>query len=98
MTLSEFKGYFLVGMGSPFLGRLIGINFLIPLIYFSFKNGFWIIKKYLIFFLICFQGFIGWYMVSSGLVDRVDVSHYRLSIHLFTAFLILSFVFWNFLK
>ena len=38
------------------------------------------------FFLICFQGFIGWYMVSSGLVDRVDVSHYRLSIHLLIGF------------
>ena len=54
-------------------------------------------KKYnLIFFLVCFQGFIGWYMVSSGLIDRVDVSHYRLSLHLFTAFIILSIVFWKF--
>ena len=46
----------------------------------------------------CFQGFIGWYMVSSGLVDRIDVSHYRLSLHLFIAFVILSIVFWKFLK
>jgi cytochrome c oxidase assembly protein subunit 15 len=53
---------------------------------------------YLIFFLICFQGFIGWYMVSSGLVDRVDVSHFRLSIHLLIAFIILSLIFWNYLK
>ena len=82
-----------------FLGRLIGIGFLIPLIYFSFKIS---ISKlyslYLIFFLICFQGFIGWYMVSSGLVDRVDVSHFRLSIHLLIAFIILSLIFWNYLK
>ena len=53
---------------------------------------------YLIFFLICIQGFIGWYMVSSGLVDRVDVSHFRLSIHLLIAFIILSLIFWNYLK
>ena len=52
----------------------------------------------LIFILVCFQGFIGWYMVSSGLIDRVDVSHYRLSLHLVTAFIILSVIFWKFLK
>jgi cytochrome c oxidase assembly protein subunit 15 len=57
-----------------------------------------ILDLYFIFFLICFQGFIGWYMVSSGLVDRVDVSHFRLSIHLLIAFLILSLIFWNYLK
>ena len=51
---------------------------------------------YFIFFLICFQGFIGWYMVSSGLVDRVDVSHFRLSVHLLIAFIILSMIFWNY--
>jgi cytochrome c oxidase assembly protein subunit 15 len=59
----------------------------------------WILKKYgLIFLLVCFQGFIGWYMVSSGLIERVDVSHYRLSLHLVTAFIILSVIFWKFLK
>ena len=41
---------------------------------------------------------MGWYMVSSGLTDRVDVSHYRLSIHLLVAFIILSFILWNYLK
>ena len=51
---------------------------------------------YQYFFLICFQGFIGWYMVSSGLVDRVDVSHFRLSLHLIIAFLILSLILWNY--
>ena len=44
------------------------------------------------------KGFIGWYMVSSGLVDRVDVSHFRLSVHLLIAFIILSLIFWNYLK
>jgi cytochrome c oxidase assembly protein subunit 15 len=81
------------------MGRLIGIGFLIPLIYFSFKiKVSKLFNFYIIFLLICFQGFIGWYMVSSGLVDRVDVSHFRLSIHLLIAFLILSLIFWNYLK
>ena len=99
MNMQEFKIIFWWEWAHRFLGRLIGIGFLIPLIYFSFKIG---ISKlyslYLIFFLICFQGFIGWYMVSSGLVDRVDVSHFRLSIHLLIAFIILSLIFWNYLK
>ena len=99
MTLSEFKVIFWWEWAHRQLGRLIGLTVLIPMIYFTFKNGFWILKKYgVIFFLVCLQGFIGWYMVSSGLVDRVDVSHYRLSVHLFTAFLILSIVFWKFLQ
>jgi cytochrome c oxidase assembly protein subunit 15 len=78
---------------------LIGLVALLPLIYFTIKYGFWVFKKYgIIFLLISLQGFLGWYMVSSGLVNRVDVSHYRLSIHLVTAFIILSIVFWNLLK
>ena len=99
MTMNEFKIIFWWEWIHRFLGRLIGLAYLIPLIYFSFKIKFkYLINLYLIFFLICFQGFIGWYMVSSGLVDRVDVSHYRLSLHLLIAFLILSLIFWNYLK
>ena len=99
MTLNEFKVIFWWEWGHRQLGRLIGLSVLIPLIFFSIKNGLWVLKKYgLIFLLICFQGFIGWYMVSSGLLDRVDVSHYRLSLHLVIAFVILSVVFWEFLK
>ena len=98
MSLSEFKIIFWWEWAHRFLGRLIGIVFLIPLIYLFFKHDFNFVKKYvLIFLLICLQGFLGWYMVSSGLVDRVDVSHYRLSIHLFVAFVILSLVIWEFL-
>ena len=98
MSLSEFKIIFWWEWAHRFLGRLIGIVFLIPLIYLFFKHDFNFVKKYvLIFLLICFQGFLGWYMVLSGLVDRVDVSHYRLSIHLFVAFVILSLVIWEFL-
>jgi heme a synthase len=99
MTLSEFKVIFWWEWAHRQLGRLIGLTTFFPLIYFTIKDGLWIIKKYgLIFLLVCLQGFFGWYMVSSGLVNRVDVSHYRLSIHLVTAFIILSIVFWNFLK
>ena len=99
MTLNEFKIIFWWEWIHRFLGRLIGLSFLLPLLYFSFLLK---IKKlinlYFIFVLICLQGFVGWYMVSSGLVERVDVSHYRLSVHLLIAFLILSLIYWNYLK
>ena len=99
MTLEEFKVIFWWEWVHRFLGRLIGIFFLLPLLYFTFKLNFKILRSlYFIFILICFQGFIGWYMVSSGLVDRVDVSHFRLSTHLVIAFLIISLIFWNCLK
>jgi len=99
MTMKEFKVIFWWEWVHRFLGRLIGLSFLIPLIYFTFKIKLSkLFNLYLIFFLICFQGFVGWYMVSSGLVDRVDVSHFRLSIHLVIAFIILSLIFWNYLK
>ena len=99
MSLNEFKVIFWWEWAHRFLGRLIGIGFLIPLIYFSTKIKFLkLLNLYFIFFLICLQGFVGWYMVSSGLVDRVDVSHFRLSVHLLIAFLILSLIYWNYLK
>jgi cytochrome c oxidase assembly protein subunit 15 len=99
MTLNEFKIIFWWEWAHRQLGRLIGLTVLLPMIYFTIKNGFWILREYsVIFFLVCFQGFIGWYMVSSGLVDRVDVSHYRLSLHLVIAFVILSIVFWKYLN
>ena len=98
MTMSQFKVIFWWEWVHRFLGRLIGITFLIPLIYFTYRTSFKIMfNLYIIFILICFQGFIGWYMVSSGLVDRVDVSHYRLAVHLMIAFIILSLILWNYL-
>ena len=98
MTMQEFKVIFWWEWGHRFLGRLIGIAYLIPLIYFSFKLSLnKLVPLYLIFVLICFQGFIGWYMVSSGLVDRVDVSHFRLAVHLVIAFIILSLILYNYL-
>ena len=99
MTLDEFKIIFWWEWAHRFLGRVKGITFIIPLIFFTIKIGFnKLINLYFIFILICIQGFIGWYMVSSGLVDRVDVSHFRLSLHLAVAFLILSMILWNYFK
>ena len=97
MTLSEFKVIFWWEWAHRFFGRVIGLTFLIPLIYFTIKIGFKkLLNFYLIFFLICFQGFLGWFMVQSGLVNNIDVSHFRLSIHLLFAFIILSLILWNF--
>ncbi len=99
MTLEEFKIIFWWEWGHRFLGRLIGATFFIPLVYFTFKlKSKSLFLLYIIFFLICFQGFVGWYMVTSGLVDKIDVSHFRLSVHLLIAFVILSLIFWTYLK
>ena len=101
MTLEQFKVIYWWEYGHRLLGRIIGLFYLIPLLYFTFKKK---IKKdsavslYSILLLILFQGFIGWYMVSSGLINRVDVSHYRLSLHLILAFFIFILLLWNYLK
>ena len=97
MSLNEFKVIFYWEYFHRILARLIGLFFLIPLIYFYFSKN--IKKKYLIissaiFILITLQGVFGWYMVKSGLVFDVTVSHYRLSLHLTTAIIIISFIFW----
>jgi cytochrome c oxidase assembly protein subunit 15 len=97
MTLSEFKFIFYWEYIHRLLARFIGIFFLIPFLFLLFTNA--LTKKSIfhlttIFFLILIQGTIGWYMVKSGLIDNVSVSHYRLSIHLSVAFLILSLLFW----
>ncbi len=101
MSLDEFKYIFYWEYFHRLLGRLIALFFLIPLIYFTFKkivNLKILINLYAIFLLICLQGFMGWYMVKSGLADDVTVSHYRLSAHLLLAFVIISYMFWIFLN
>lgn len=99
MNLEEFKIIFWWEYIHRLLGRLIGLIFIIPLIYFTLKDG---IKKnfkyYLIFLLICLQGLIGWFMVKSGLSENTDVNHYKLSLHLGIAFVILSLTLWNYFK
>lgn len=101
MTLSEFKIIFYWEYFHRILGRLIGLFFLIPFIFFWFNGK--IHKDYLkicgiVLVLIIFQGFIGWYMVQSGLINKTTVSHYRLSMHLTLAFIIISIIFWNILN
>ena len=97
MTLSEFKVIYYWEYGHRILARLIGLFSILPMIYlfFKFKKERINIFKYsLIFILICVQGFLGWFMVSSGLINNTDVSHYRLALHLFVALLIISLIFW----
>ncbi len=101
MTLEQFKIIFWWEYAHRLLGRLVGVLYFFPLLYFTIKKQ---IKRnslfyyYLIFALITIQGIIGWYMVKSGLTDRTDVSHYRLSLHLTLAFVILSLLFWSYLQ
>lgn len=100
MSLDEFKYIFFWEYFHRLLGRIIGLFFIIPLLYFTFTRTIkinYLYIFYFVFFLICLQGFFGWYMVQSGLVHDVTVSHYRLSIHLFTAVLIISILYWNYL-
>ena len=97
MTLEEFKIIFYWEYFHRVLARIIGLFFLIPLIFFYLSkkiNKDYIKICFFIFCLIIFQGIIGWFMVQSGLVNDVTVSHYRLSIHLSTAMVIISLIFW----
>lgn len=95
--LSDFKGIYWWEYLHRLLGRLIGIVFLIPFLYFCFTKKLdrtLLIKTLFLFFLGGLQGFIGWYMVESGLVDIPSVSHLRLALHLVTAFITFGFTFW----
>jgi heme a synthase len=97
MSLDEFKIIFYWEYAHRLLARFVGLFTLVPLLFFSlyFKDiKYYSNRYYWIFFLVCLQGFIGWYMVSSGLIENNDVSHFRLSIHLSLALFILSLIFW----
>ena len=101
ITLSEFKVIYYWEYFHRLLGRFIGLLFLIPFIYFLIKKVFtkeYNIKLSIIFCLILFQGFIGWYMVKSGLTENTTVSHFRLAIHLNIALILFSTIFWYFLN
>ena len=97
MNIEQFKFIFYWEYFHRILARLIGIFFIVPLIFFALTKK--INKKYLkisslIFILILIQGVVGWLMVESGLINDVTVSHYRLSLHLSIAILIISSLFW----
>jgi cytochrome c oxidase assembly protein subunit 15 len=96
-TLEEFKDIYFWEWLHRVIGRFIGLVFLIPFFYFLLRKQLSrpTIKKCLILLALgAFQGFLGWYMVKSGLVDRPDVSHYRLAMHLSTAFLTFAYTLW----
>jgi len=96
-TLEDFKDIYFWEWLHRFIGRMIGLVFLIPFLYFLITKQLSkpTIKKAIVLLgLGAFQGFLGWYMVKSGLVDNPDVSHYRLAAHLTTAFITFAYTFW----
>lgn len=97
MSLEEFKGIFFWEYWHRVLGRLIGVVFFIPFVYFMLRRKIeprLIVKLLGIFLLGGMQGAMGWYMVKSGLVDDPRVSQYRLTAHLSLAFLIFISMMW----
>ena len=101
MTLSEFKVIYFWEWFHRAFARLIGLIYIAPLIYLIISKS--VPKGYysnilLIGLLLAIQAIVGWYMVKSGLTDRVDVSQYRLSLHLSIAFIILGLIFYLLLR
>lgn len=97
ISLDGFKSIFWWEYIHRLLGRLIGLVFLIPFLYFLIRKQLTraVVRRCLmIFFLGGFQGLLGWLMVKSGLVDRPSVSHFRLAAHLLTAFLTFGVIFY----
>jgi len=96
-SLQDFKDIYFWEWLHRVIGRFIGLVFLLPFVYFIITKQLTkatIKKAILLLILGGFQGFLGWYMVKSGLVDKPDVSHYRLSAHLTTAFITFAYTFW----
>jgi cytochrome c oxidase assembly protein subunit 15 len=97
MTLAGFKGIFWWEWTHRLLGRLLGVVFLVPFLWFASVGAIarrdWP-RMLLLFALGGLQGFIGWWMVASGLEVRTSVSQYRLAIHLGTALLLLVAMLW----
>tara|TARA_R110000868_G_scaffold323054_2_gene583989 strand:+ start:714 stop:1667 length:954 start_codon:yes stop_codon:yes gene_type:complete len=96
-ALQDFKDIYFWEWLHRVIGRFIGLVFLLPFLYFLITKQLTkpTIKKAIILLgLGAFQGFMGWFMVKSGLVDNPDVSHYRLAAHLLTAFITFAYTFW----
>ena len=101
MTLAGFKAIFWWEWTHRLLGRLIGFAFIVPFAWFAWMGAIrraqWP-RMLLLFALGAFQGFIGWWMVTSGLETRVSVSQYRLAIHLGVAVILLGAILWTALE
>jgi cytochrome c oxidase assembly protein subunit 15 len=98
MTLAEFKRIFLFEYSHRVLGRAIGVAFALPFLYFLLRRQLsWHLAPRLavMFVLGALQGLLGWYMVQSGLVERPDVSPYRLTAHLGLAVIIYGYMLWT---
>jgi cytochrome c oxidase assembly protein subunit 15 len=98
MSLDEFKAIFFWEYLHRLIGRLIGLAFAVPLLWFAWKRAIppgyrWRLTALLA--LGGMQGAIGWWMVASGLIDRPDVSHIRLAIHLLAALFIFAGLIWT---
>lgn len=96
-SLQDFKDIYFWEWLHRVIGRFIGLVFFLPFVYFLITKQLskpTIRKSIILLIMGGFQGFLGWYMVKSGLVDNPDVSHYRLSAHLTTAFLTFAYTFW----
>jgi cytochrome c oxidase assembly protein subunit 15 len=98
MSLDQFKTIYWWEWGHRVLGRLIGAVFLLPFLYFLWRG--WIgqhlrTRLWVIFGLGAAQGAVGWWMVSSGLTERVSVSQYRLAFHLTLACVIYAAIIWT---
>lgn len=95
--LTDYKFIYFWEWFHRFIGRIIGLVFLIPFVYFLIKKRLSseTIKKCVILLgMGAFQGFLGWFMVRSGLIDNPDVSHFRLSLHLTFAFITFAYTLW----
>jgi cytochrome c oxidase assembly protein subunit 15 len=98
MNLGEFKTIFWWEWSHRLLGRVIGVVFLLPFLWFLWRGALSAdlkLRLWLIFGLGALQGVVGWWMVASGLSERVEVSHYRLATHLMLALLIFSAIIWT---
>lgn len=97
MSLDAFKGIFYWEYGHRVLGRIIGMIYFLPLLYFMLRGMVprgWYARLFGLFLLGGLQGLMGWYMVKSGLVDVPRVSQYRLTAHLSLAIVIFGFMLW----
>ena len=98
MSLSEFKEIFWWEWSHRFLGRFIGVAYLLPFLFFLWRGGLsGELKRrlWVLFALGGLQGAVGWWMVASGLTERVEVSQYRLATHLLLALLIFAGIVWT---
>ena len=98
MTLVEFKSIYFWEWAHRVLGRIIGIAFALPLLWFALKRAIpegYGLRLTALLILGGMQGVIGWWMVTSGLTERTDVSHFRLATHLLMALFIIAALIWT---